>query len=326
MSESHEIRTLHDPLTALLPRGSKIAFLDYPTYNNTGDLLIYLGTIAFFRSAGWAVTFAANPNNFTTRNFLSTSFDAVVMQGGGNFGDLYPEHQALRERVASLLPSTRQIILPQSIYFQSAERMKESFEKLSAATDSHLFVRDRVSFEVASKNFKGSVILAPDMAHHLRGWLSELRTAPSIADNHLYFMREDTERGILDEEITSMSSQFTDWRQMNTTFLRSINKAFRLVEAAEKATATNFGLEKAYRRLCLKAVYDVARKVCAYDRIWTSRLHMMILGSLLDRDIRFIDNSYGKLSSYYEAWGQYMPTVARYTRDTPNARKSNPTS
>jgi exopolysaccharide biosynthesis predicted pyruvyltransferase EpsI len=34
----------------------------------------------------------------------------------------------------------------------------------------------------------------------------------------------------------------------------------------------------------------------------TNRLHAIILGLLLDRSVIAFDNSYGKLSMYYQSW------------------------
>ncbi len=36
--------------------------------------------------------------------------------------------------------------------------------------------------------------------------------------------------------------------------------------------------------------------------IYTNRLHAMLLGLLLGREVRWFDNSYGKLSAYVETW------------------------
>ncbi len=39
-----------------------------------------------------------------------------------------------------------------------------------------------------------------------------------------------------------------------------------------------------------------------YDRIYTTRLHGLILGVLMGKDMKVLDNSYGKLTNFYKEW------------------------
>lgn len=39
-----------------------------------------------------------------------------------------------------------------------------------------------------------------------------------------------------------------------------------------------------------------------YGVIYTTRLHIGILGLLLGKQVFFLDNSYGKLSGFYNSW------------------------
>jgi pyruvyl transferase EpsO len=45
------------------------------------------------------------------------------------------------------------------------------------------------------------------------------------------------------------------------------------------------------------------------SRIATDRLHGAILARLAGRPVTLIDNSYGKVTAYYEAWWQDDPAV-----------------
>ncbi len=44
--------------------------------------------------------------------------------------------------------------------------------------------------------------------------------------------------------------------------------------------------------------------------IYTNRLHAMLLGLLLGREVRWFDNSYGKLGAYAETWLANHPDLA----------------
>lgn len=73
----------------VVPPKSEIYYIDYPVYNNGGDLLIMKGTEAFFkdndikvlrRYSVWDVPFPLD----IPRNAI------IVLQGGGNFGIYIP--------------------------------------------------------------------------------------------------------------------------------------------------------------------------------------------------------------------------------------------
>src|SRR5690606_2886796 len=71
--------------------------IDYPFYFNVGDLLIFKGTLAFFEHAGIKLKAAYSLKSYSTKK-LKKHVDAqttIFLQGGGNFGDLYPAHQQL---------------------------------------------------------------------------------------------------------------------------------------------------------------------------------------------------------------------------------------
>src|SRR3546814_11822273 len=82
----------------LVPLDRPVLYLDYPVHLNIGDLLINLGTEAWFGSAGYEIACRASVFDFGRRDAGRISPDSsIVLHGGGNFGDLYPIHQEFRE-------------------------------------------------------------------------------------------------------------------------------------------------------------------------------------------------------------------------------------
>lgn len=49
-----------------------------------------------------------------------------------------------------------------------------------------------------------------------------------------------------------------------------------------------------------------------YNHIITTRLHAGIMAILLDKEVEFIDNSYGKISATYQSWLADLPNVKLY--------------
>lgn len=145
----------------VIPPGSNIYYIDYPVYSNGGDLLIMKGTEAFFRENGIRVR--ARYSAFDFPDGLSVPKDHIlVLQGGGNFGDLYPVHQKLRERVVAGYPNNRVVILPQTIHYKDVREFDRTADILNRHKDVHLFVRDTLSLDMAKDKFhRCGVYLSP---------------------------------------------------------------------------------------------------------------------------------------------------------------------
>ncbi|MCK0195609.1 polysaccharide pyruvyl transferase family protein [Ancylobacter sp. 6x-1] len=298
-----ELASKHSELAARLPRGARIAYLDYPTHNNTGDLLIFLGTMEFFRRAGWNVVYSATLDNFNIEHLRRQRFDAIIMHGGGNFGDIYKFHQELREMIAYAFPDTPIIIFPQSIHFTDAELKTKSMDSLSAAHDLSLYTRDTRSFAIATETAEISSHLAPDMAHNLWEWFADLRAIPGDGTTLLH-IRRDVEATPVPSPLLARKAEFVDWPQINGSRLRIQNGLFRKTEILERKLGINLSTTSLFETSCRSVVKSVARRMNRHDVWITSRLHTVILGCLLDKYVFFIDNSYGKLSTYVSTWAE----------------------
>jgi len=183
-------RLLGGILAAAVPDERPVLLLDYPVYRNVGDLLIYLGTWAWLGSRAGPMLGAWSKENFCRRDLPGEA--VLLLQGGGNFGDLYPDHQRFRERIVADYPDNRIVILPQSIHFADDAEMARSAGLLNRHRDLHLIVRDHPSQRTAEQSFSGAAIdLAPDMAsflHPLSSPAGDGGAAP------LHLLRRDAER------------------------------------------------------------------------------------------------------------------------------------
>ena len=81
--------------SVLPPAGGECVFLDYPSQANVGDSLIWLGTLKCLQDLGLKVTYVADFDTYDEthlRRVLGQN-TTIILQGGGNFGDLYPKNQ-----------------------------------------------------------------------------------------------------------------------------------------------------------------------------------------------------------------------------------------
>jgi len=304
---------LHNISDLGLRPSHRVAFLGYPSYNNTGDLLIYLGTKEFIRVNNINVVYAANYNNYCRENLRKKEVDFILFQGGGNFGDLYPDQQEFREKIILQCPEIRSVVLPQTLYFQNDANAKRSLGRLSSARTLDLMVRDRSSVAIVRQNSTLTPTLMPDMAHHLWDWFASLRAKPRSDSAPLVFIREDVEAGAIPSALGGVNS--IDWRQANGIKLRVFNRLFRDIEKLEGVMHTSFSSEQAYYPICKSNVYGIAKRLSKHNVWITDRLHVVILGCLLDKYVFFVDNSYGKIGDYVSAWLSYFSPIGIINSD-----------
>ncbi|MCM3135341.1 polysaccharide pyruvyl transferase family protein [Paenibacillus polysaccharolyticus] len=302
----------------VIPSGSNIYYLDYPVHSNGGDLLIMKGTEAFFRD---------NEINVLARYSvldcpLSLNVPdgiTIVLHGGGNFGDLYPAHQKLRERMINQHPHHRIVILPQTMFYKSDIELKKTAQVFNRHKDVHFFVRDTVSYEIAKREFRQTnVYLSPDMAHQL--WPLKSKGQP-LAEM-LYFFRKDIEKTKNQthyESISGPEAVFKDWE---TLYNRIDRKIIRMITSRLKSSKGRSLARWLWYKYSDRMVHTAIKEFSKYKTVTTSRLHGHILACLLDQPNVLLDNSYGKNSNYYAAWTKNNPVGRLEANQSGGAGKS----
>jgi len=286
---------------------SRIIYVDYPLHTNVGDLLINLGTEQFFCDQSLSIWKRYNYYDFPREIQGLDKHDVFLLHGGGNFGDVWFNFQSFREAILKKYPENRIIFLPQTVHFRSPERLAASVHRMAGHKNLHVFARDYVSLAKLKKAGLKCVSAAPDMAHALAGILKPL--AVQQHDSELYLVRQDLEASAPPASLSS-SARTVDWDE----------GAFSLSRQALHRIIVNFvkgvgrygppvdlhGLWYWHRD---KMVADGVRLFSRYESVVTNRLHAMLLGLLLQRKVTVWDNSYGKLSSYYESWLGKIPNL-----------------
>lgn len=310
------MRILAEKTTILreaIPRGTRIGFVDYPMHMNVGDLLILLGALDFFQWNQNHIHASFCLFDQTSRAFdRLKECDVIVCHGGGNFGDIYPRHQKLRERLVECFPDKPIVIMPQSMHFSSAEAARESAAVFRKHRNLTIFVRDEHSLDLARSQFSDNVALCPDMAHRLFERLSAFareRKVP-MSPYPLRLMRRDVEATAVSHEIGMNAT--VDWSDIVTTVEKARIWQHR---AAVKLTGVLGGYNpnrlNAYSKTLSAIIPSIAERLIRHDIWLTSRLHGAIFGLLLERKVTLFDNSYGKNSRYFSLWGQTLVQSAR---------------
>ena len=285
-----------------------VLYFDYPLHQNVGDLLIYAGTEQFFKDYQINIRLRRCLQAFNleeVRKFVHPN-TTILCHGGGNFGDLYPSIQKMREDLVQAFPNNRIILLPQTAHFSNETAMQKSASLFSQHKDLHLFSRDTNTFEMMKAHFSPNVALSPDMAHQLYGTLAQKEE--TSGKNTLYFLRKDIEKSHIESEIQATLSDLNNVKDWDDLLLPSDMK-FELWCSRFSVLANKFNLGFAkdkindvWYRHSMDVITRCQNIFLNYDNIITSRLHGHIFACLLGIPNEVCDNSYGKNSGYYNQW------------------------
>ena len=275
-----------------------------PYYNNIGDTLIWQGELKLLEKVphkcvgvcGWETY----PKKKLRKNVI------ILITGGGYFGDLWrygweQTLEGLRYNVDNKI-----IILPSTIYYQDHELMRKDAEYLSKFKNLTICARDKVSLDVAERMFKNKSVLIPDMAFCMDEDILKKWSAHQPAKGVLLFKRKDKE--LPDNQIYIPEEEYDvhDWLPMEEQssaehrfwwFYWKLRRFFRTKSA--RTWYMDMMYKLFYRNIM---TVEGLKQISQYKKIYTTRLHAMILGVMLGREIIMIDNKFGKLSSFYETW------------------------
>jgi len=297
------LKTRLRPILKAVPPGSSVCYIDYPVYNNGGDLLIMKGAEAFFKAHDIRVKARYSVLDFP--DGLNIPADRIlVLQGGGNFGDLYPVHQRLREKIVADYPSHRVVILPQTIFYRRRAELERTARVLNGHEDVHLFVRDHQSYQLATGTFdRCSVHLSPDMAHQLWPIVPTSRPGKEL----LNFLRTDIEKTAEQERLEAGGrGDCLDWGSL---YNKAERKSIAVIGSMMRRGGVPLPLQAIWHSYSDYLVDKAVKRFSGYRTVRTSRLHGHILSCLLDKPNTLLDNSYGKNSAYYHAWTSGIPSA-----------------
>lgn len=290
---------------ALLPLiTGDYVLLDLPYYTNIGDVLIWQGTEELLKHVRHKCIYKTSYDNYKKRHFKDDC--VILMQGGGNFGDLWRIHQEFRLNIVEEYPTNRIVVLPQSVCYEDNKMFENDMSILRKHHKLTVFVRDMASYNML-KNELADVRLVPDMAFMLNVNCQRMKTA---SGGNLFLRRHDKEQKDINNIIAFLPTDCDeyDWPTMEEDFpiYRYKDKPSRLVDRICRRLIpdfhrkwTDFYEDRFIRSFCVKKGIDFLSQ---YDHIYTTRLHGGILAALLGKQVTLFDNSYGKISSLYETW------------------------
>jgi exopolysaccharide biosynthesis predicted pyruvyltransferase EpsI len=290
-----------------------VALVDFPDHPNVGDSAIYLGEVEWLRrQCGLVPRYVSSVYDFSAAELQRAVPEGpILIHGGGNFGDIWPHHQDLREKVLTAFVGRRIVQLPQTIHFEDVAARDRAARKIAAHGDVLLLVRDQDSFDLARDVFKCDVRLCPDMAMAL----GPRRRHDEAQHDLLLVLRTDKERADHSPLPTLPEDAVVcDWVHEPNNFrepLRRWSVRRAALEAPVRILDPHYRRGQFYRALAAHRVARGLRLLSSGRTVMSDRLHSHLLCLLLRIPHIVFDNNYGKLSSFIETWTAECGLVTR---------------
>ncbi len=286
------------PEFVLYGEKQRIWFLDAPTYGNLGDQAIAYAISCFCKRV-FPDAEILEFQEETVIQYLSwlkekvKTEDLIVLQGGGNLGNLYPRYEFVRRTLVKAFPENKIIIFPQSIFFSEDSVGKyemaigrKAYEKNKRLT---IFARDSISYAKMKNAFPETKIeLCPDIVFSLNGIVKEnSRSGLGIC------MRDDCEKTMTDKQLTEVIGE-----------VRLQNKEKKRFDTVIEVNRPVIG---EYRE---SLVLGKLKEFAACEMVLTDRLHGMIFSYITSTPCIAFDNSTGKSRYAYSDWLSTSKNVA----------------
>lgn len=291
---------------------SDYVLLESPYYANIGDTLIWEGELTFLRETAFKMLAYGSACTWDFRPLDAST--TILLQGGGSFGDLWDGVQDFRIRVIERYSGNPIIVFPQTAFYQDDTRMSRDAARMAAHPDLTICARDQQSFDLLNRHFRNKILLVPDMAFYIDPSLLRRYATPHVVEKILYLKRTDKELDpSFDESKVPGPADVRDWPtlerksflmwviyKLSGAVVRLRNKnIFPRISSLLAGTADRL----AYNRLRRANMRAGVRLMSPYTTVVSTRLHGVIMAMLLDTErIVVLDNSYGKLSAFYDTW------------------------
>lgn len=286
---------------------SDYAYLELPYYENIGDTLIWEGTRIFLKQIKYKCLYSASFTTFYNHKIPRSA--TILLQGGGNFGDLWDGPHSFRKKIIELYPNNKVIIFPQTVWYEKQENIKADEIFFANHSNVTLCARDNFSFKFMQEHFPSNkVLLVPDMAFFID--FEKYASVNHISTGRtLYAKRTDKElKSNIWPSFIPKNAEVHDWPTFES-------KAPKYACADYIVGWLNFfanikGIKPVNRLIDLMRAHfyrpqyikDCVRFINQYDTIYSTRLHIAVASAMMGKQVYLLNNSYGKNFAFYDTW------------------------
>ncbi len=265
--------------------GDLVLLISSPYYGNVGDHAILLAEKSLIEQAGYGdkivdiTSVEYQKYNKQIKKAVKAE-DLIVIDGGGNFGDVWQETQEQLNNIVLSFPNNKIIVFPESWYFTDSEKGKALLKKVSEVFSGHknltLFARDSFSYREMKKHIElENIFMALDCVFSLPLDKSE-KGGKGVA----LIIREDKE---------AFSKEFTKEKFVN---------------ALDEKGIAHFDIyNDCYLHIAKEKrqeyVYNIIEQYKDCDLVITDRFHGLVISIICNKPCVILDNKTGKVGNFY---------------------------
>lgn len=261
-----------------------------PEHGNLGDQAIAMAEVGFLNDHFPEMNVVCIPEEevyshlFCIKKYTKKHPGTVIfLHGGGNIGELYIFPELIREHCIKMLKKSKIIVFPQSIDYSYDSHVEKRIRRIYELNNSLvLFIRENRSLKKANMFFpKTKVLLVPDIVLSYR-FDSDDYARRGI----LLCLRNDKESKENTKRLSNQMVKMLDDGGYEYTWTDTHNDEMYSCEYTKQGEFVN-------NKLIQFAKSSV---------VVTDRLHGMIFALLTNTPCVALDNSTGKVSSFYSTW------------------------
>lgn len=275
-----------------LQEKNRIFVFSVPTYGNLGDQAIAEAELSFLENEfdEWQIVPIYDYSTRAAIRKLKKKInrnDILMIQGGGNFGSLYPKAERDRNLILMTFKNNKIISFPQSIFYSNDEHgyslLKSAQNAFSLNKKAVIVARESLSLEKMKEMFSGnSIAYTPDI---VLTYKINLETLENLKRHGVLFvLRKDKEKSVSEEFINSFKQKLK-------------NNGYKLKESS--TVIKQSGITKRNRLNVLSKKWTEFGKS---EVVITDRLHGMLFAYLTRTPCLVMKNNNGKIEYTYKDW------------------------
>ena len=287
-------------LAPIVPAGCRVALVDWPKHSNAGDAAIWLGELQLARLLGWKVVYVTDIHHYRRRRLAAQRAEVILMHGGGNIGDFYPQYHQFKVAVLKDNPHLRIVQLPQSLNFSRPATRDEYIQAADEHKDFHLLVREAGSLRVCQE--LGILAeLCTDSAYQLSA-----TRLPPVTDISVV-ARTDIESS---SNVSSLPFA-ADWPERRLDIVtRAVDKIDTHKLVWPFGTSVQLAKRGRYRSRSASLVRGAVQLLSRGRVAIVDRLHAHILCIILGIPHVILDSSNGKVFDHYLTWNKGLVGIS----------------
>ncbi len=268
---------------------AKIFFLGTPDHCNIGDHAITYATYALLNTMlpnyeieEITISQFARKLPYLLRNIKKD--DLIILQGGGNMGNIYWRNERIRREVISHFPKNLKVIFPETIYYEDNQEGNKDFQFSKSIYKNKnlvIFAREKKSFDIMRQAYPESTVkLIPDIVCSLAPYnIQTKRTGIGLC------FRSDLEKSISEELSEKIKNELDNLQEKYLYFdMMYPSKGY---------------IGKSNRNWIVK---NKIKEIASFKYVITDRLHGMILCFITCTPCLVVAGYNHKIESFYQTW------------------------